>query len=400
MQRQAAFLLVLKSRFFIQERHYYALMRAAIFLVPAVIFLFLGVVFADGGIMPPLPYYKTVFAPEQKAAVFWDGSVERMILSTKITATDFTGMAWVIPIQSSSKPEVKQADNSIFFGLAQLFEKPRYHSSGGGILGAGSTPEGVEIVQAQKIGIYDLTTLKANDANSLLNWLNGNNYYFPENKKSVLDYYIRKGNYYFIANKINLPGKYPGIAAGEKEKKCAENIVVGEDAYYGRWQEQMEYEINSAVQWQYNENPDCNGADFNGVKSLVELGNGIATPLEFSFRPEKPFYPMAISGINNGNTTADVYIFGGQCFEDSSQLLEFKNAVQDTELGKEYGFGNAKCISFLEYKGANSSLVKDSFFTEKPFLPEYDPHYAPPGAEPNIFELIICFVTELFLGYC
>ncbi|HIH20411.1 TPA: hypothetical protein HA244_04040 [Candidatus Micrarchaeota archaeon] len=72
---------------------------------------------ADGGIIPVSPYAQ-VLAPEQKAAIFWDGTTERMILSTKITSNDSAGMAWVVPIQSSSQPKVKPADTTIFFKLA------------------------------------------------------------------------------------------------------------------------------------------------------------------------------------------------------------------------------------------------------------------------------------------
>jgi len=146
--------------------------------------LFSGIAFADGGIMPATPY-EIVFAPDQKAVIFWDGSTETMILSTKITSENFTDFAWVVPIQSSSKPEVKQADNKIFFELADLFYEGRLEYGVQAIPGlSGAVNEkGVKIVQTQKVDIYDLTILKATDADSLLGWLNDNNFYFPEDKE-------------------------------------------------------------------------------------------------------------------------------------------------------------------------------------------------------------------------
>ena len=39
-------------------------------------------VLADGGIVVPPNYDKDVYLPEQKAAIFWDGTEQKMILST------------------------------------------------------------------------------------------------------------------------------------------------------------------------------------------------------------------------------------------------------------------------------------------------------------------------------
>jgi len=358
-------------------------------LIALMVLLFSGLAFADGGIVPHP--FESALAPDQKAAIFWNGSTERMILSTKITSEDFTGMAWVVPIQSNSMPEVKQADNDIFFDLADLFyTRPKYEGgimSVPGLSGAASPP-GVEVVQTQKVDIYDLTTLKATSAEALINWLNDNNFAFPENKKKVLDYYIQNGNYYFVANKINLLNKYPDAIVGENEKNCANAIFM-----YGSYEEMLS---PSQVEEISKGKEDCNNANMQAVKALVELKQGIATPLEFIFTPEKPFYPMAISSINNGRTTANVYVFGKECFDDSSQVLEFKNAVQDSALAKEYGFNNAKCISLLRYSGPNAKLAKDSFFTEKPFKPEYAPDYVPPES-PYLWVVEILIVLILAL---
>ncbi|NYZ78472.1 DUF2330 domain-containing protein [Candidatus Micrarchaeota archaeon] len=376
-------------------------MNWRILLISIIALLFLGgFASADGGVIPP-HYNDKVLAPEQKAAIFWDGSVERMILSTKIISTNSTRMAWVIPIQSSSKPEVKQSDNSIFFELANLFSEQRiYERVPGGVgfgLGAGRTPEGVQIVQTQKIGVYDLTILKATTAESLLEWLKANDFYFPESKKSVLDYYVQKGNYYFIANKIDLLNKYPGASVGEKEKACAETIFINVD-YYGLDAEEINAQIKAQIERQFNENSECSNAGFVVVTALVELREGIATPLEFTFTPEKPFYPMKISSVNDGSTLADVYLFGGQCFDDSSQQLQFKNAVQNSALAEKYGFGkNVKCVSLLRYSGPTYRLAQDSFFTEKPFSPEYDPNYVPPANFAEEFPGML-FVLILFLA--
>jgi hypothetical protein len=119
-------------------------------------------------------------------------------------------------------------------------------------------------------------------------------------------------------------------------------------------------------------------ANLHTVTALVQLKEGIATPLEFIFKPKMPFYPMEISGVNAGHTTITIYLFGEQCFDDASQILQFDHAVQDSALAEKYGFDKAKCISKLKYSGSTSNLSADSFFTEKPFDPKYDPKYIAP----------------------
>jgi len=367
--------------------------------------LFSGIAFADGGIMPATPY-EIVFAPDQKAVIFWDGSTETMILSTKITSENFTDFAWVVPIQSSSKPEVKQADNKIFFELADLFYEGRLEYGVQAIPGlSGAVNEkGVKIVQTQKVDIYDLTILKATDADSLLGWLNDNNFYFPEDKEDVLEYYIQSGNYYFVANKINLLNKYPDATVGENEKNCAEKIYV-DPYYYAETDVKLEEYFDSQIEYEFGQNIDCNGANLDGVRALVNLREGIATPLEFVFKPAVPFYPMAVSSVNKGDTTVDVYVFGNSCFEDSSKLLEFKNSVEisaDMEYDFMKDFPQTKCISLLHYYGPNSSLVKDSFFSEKAYSPEYDPNYEPPmdftSAVLLLFFILIPIACLLLVG--
>jgi len=86
--------------------------------------LLAGVAFADGMVVRPPNYNKEVFIPEQKAVIFWDGSTEKLILESKISVEDIANVAWVVPIQSSTKPIVETADEQIFYRLADLFRPP------------------------------------------------------------------------------------------------------------------------------------------------------------------------------------------------------------------------------------------------------------------------------------
>ncbi|MCX6803357.1 MAG: DUF2330 domain-containing protein [Candidatus Diapherotrites archaeon] len=377
-------------------------------LIPVLVLLSLGFVLADGGIMPPALYYKSVFAPEQKAAIFWDGSTEQMILSTKIISSELTNMAWVVPIQSSSIPIVKRGDSSIFFDLSDLFNPPSNYREKQSMpgLGAANTGAGVNVIQTLKIDMYDLTILKATSSNSLLDWLNDNNFYFPVEKENVLEYYINTGDYYFVANKINLVGESSGATAGENETKCADEIQITPYTYTysGADAKEVLKRIDADFNYLFQNSEDCNTADFNLVKALVELKLGVATPLEFTFNPKKPFYPMIISSVNDNFTNAEIYFFGENCVDDSSKLLMFENAVLNSTVAEKYGFSKSKCVSFLDYSGSTSVLNMDSFFTEKPFLPEYSPDYTlPEDAMKEVFGilfeilLIVILAVSIFL---
>ena len=99
--------------------------------------------------------------------------------------------------------------------------------------GMSSEAPKVEVIESKKLDIYDITILKATDGSALLDWLNQNGYSFPEGKQNVLDYYIGlEANYnkpfYFIANKVNLQNKYPGIVITDYDRECVEAFYLDE----------------------------------------------------------------------------------------------------------------------------------------------------------------------------
>ena len=80
----------------------------------------MGSVCADGGVIVP-DFERVVYLPEQKAALFWDGINETMVLSTKIRSDNVSNMAWIVPVPSTTKPEVAQGDIEIFTEIAFEF---------------------------------------------------------------------------------------------------------------------------------------------------------------------------------------------------------------------------------------------------------------------------------------
>jgi hypothetical protein len=374
-------------------------------IIALLFFLFLfSCCFADGGMMVLPDYTKSVFMPEQKAVIIWDGSKEQMIIESKITVEDLASLAWLIPIESSTKPVVETADEQIFFDLADLFKiRPKSRGMLFGMPGTmmgGIVDEGVEVIEELKLDIYDITVLRATDEMALINWLNENGYSFPTAFPSLLSNYVKSGSFYFVANKINLQNKYKDLVITSQDFECAQQMSGDEYLGYmfagGR--ESIERRISDLMD-NYDE---CNGANSKAVSVLVSLRLGIATPLKISFTPSKPFYPMTISSINPGQGDAKIYFAGKQPFKDSSGLFNTQNMLQvGSGSLSEYGINQGDYITLLGWQGNYYSLDKDSFFVETAFVPELDPNYVPFGQVISefLFALLMMLVAALFISF-
>jgi hypothetical protein len=144
--------------------------------------------------------------PDQKAVISWDGETEEMILSSAVRSDDLSNIVWVVPIQSSTKPEVEAADIAVFKELVQYFggRRPVFDRT----VATNSRGAGVEVVEAKEVDIYDITILKSSSGEELLSWLNSNHYHVPQNAAPVLDKYAQKENMHFIANRLDLRNKF------------------------------------------------------------------------------------------------------------------------------------------------------------------------------------------------
>lgn len=349
-------------------------MKIILFLAVVGFALVPSSVLADGGVF--LDYYRyAVYLPEQKAAIFWDGTNETLILSTKIRSEDLTNMAWVVPIPSKTKPEIEEGDIYIFYQLAEIFTeyKGKGYSDpsfdplaivpfGLGLVGSLSSAiiyvvrkqrnllylsvffasmslvsfvwlvmymgsmagtftstgdGGVEPIEIKKVDVYDVATLKATNATALVGWLNDNGYAVPESAVPILQDYCDKDDYYFIANRINLEDRYT--------------------------------------------------TDTERSKVLDELRDGIATPLRITFQPDEPFYPMRISSINDGRTDISVFVIAPSIVEDKSWILRPFNARGDyvwpkrtSSFGEKY---RGYYVTYLRYYGDLEDLTADSIFS-------------------------------------
>jgi hypothetical protein len=124
---------------------------------------------------------------------------------------------------------------------------------------------------------------------------------------------------------------------------------------------------------------ECEGANQISVESLIELGLGIATPLEIQFNPPEPFYPMRMTSINDGNIDVAVYFFGSAPFSDSSGLMSVSNMVRLSEnWAQDLHVPSGSFLTVLTYSGASSGLIDDSVFRQATYDPTKEPGYVSP----------------------
>ncbi len=355
-------------------------MLVGIFLIPTL-------VLADGMVLPD--YEEKVYLPNQKAVISWDGEKEVMILSTKIKTDNLANMAWVIPIPSKVKPEIEAADIDIFYDLADLFREDR--RAPGFFLGTSveGPDKGVEVVEFKKVDIYDITTLKATDAGALVGWLNENGYIVPESVTPVLQGYCDQEDFYFIANKINFANKYKDLTITDKDRTCAE-VITEHYTHYERIREQDIY-------WALEQMDECKETTFEAVNVLVELAQGIATPIKITFQPQVPFYPLKISSLNEGDTIIDVYLFSETPLKDKSGILSAPRMTENTSYLKGNYNLPQKYITYLSYVGNLKDLKSDSWFEEREYSSELDPKYVS-WTERILYPLGYILVILIFLA--
>jgi hypothetical protein len=143
-----------------------------------------------------------------------------MLLTFAISSEDIQNFAWIVPIISKTKPIVTAGDIQVIKDTVKYFDDAKDAPDGDETVssGKGGGGAGVEVIETKEIGIYDITILKAENSGVLTEWLKKNGYKIPENAQPVLDSYIKKGNCYFVANKIDLKNKYRKAIAFEKKR--------------------------------------------------------------------------------------------------------------------------------------------------------------------------------------
>ncbi len=167
--------------------------------------------FADGGFFV-LDSSRDIYQPAQKAIILYENNRETLILQVKYEG-DADEFAWVVPVPNY--PEVDVSEPELFQELAELTEVEVF-SGGGCAFGPMAGPEpGVEVWEEKVVGPYDVAILSASSSEALIDWLNANGYFFPEEGEEIIDSYVTQTrDWYFVANKINTEAEATGLAEG------------------------------------------------------------------------------------------------------------------------------------------------------------------------------------------
>jgi hypothetical protein len=128
--------------------------------------------------------------------------------------------------------------------------------------GAAGGIEGVEVIKAEQVGIYDVQVLRSDDATALLDWLDQHQFRFDEADTQAFDEYLRQG-WVFVVARID-----PSAAQGGEE-------VVSE---------------------------------------------GLVAPLILRFQAEAPVYPLALTATTGHPTQILLYLLGEDKWEDDGRL--------------------------------------------------------------------------------
>ena len=247
---------------------------------------------ADGMVVPTIAYPANVTIPDQRALICISNGTERLVIETRFTGAG-TNFAWVVPLPS--QPVIEEATPGLFPTLQYLFrpqivhEVPLYYI--GILLALGfiyllrlaaksvwnafviaffililavmllpalsaakrssmsseTSSQTVSILDCKLVGIFETTTITSRDPKALENWLRENGFAISTNAEPVIASYIKDG-WVFVATKVR--------------------------------------------------------------RDDANLDTSTPHPLSFTFKTDKPVYPMRLTGLNTQSLSVELYVFG------------------------------------------------------------------------------------------
>ncbi len=147
-----------------------------------------GTACADGGFVGKEG--RDIAEPEQRAAIFFHQGMEELFLSVSYRGA-VDEFAWLVP--TPEPPEIEGSDAVLFLALSAF--SPSVTDGGLNRLSGWQSEgenEGVEVIEERSVGAYDLTVVRADDAEDLGSWLEERGFTHDEKAEEVLEEYIRR----------------------------------------------------------------------------------------------------------------------------------------------------------------------------------------------------------------
>jgi hypothetical protein len=180
-------------------------------------FLAAGTCLADCGSIPFKPY-ASVFEPNQRALIAWNGDEEILLLTTDLRASEPTKVLEVIPFPS--EPKVKKGDWAVFSKATDLInrklspgDRMAYRRVGRGGVGADGAPPppAGEVTFHRKIGAHDISVTRVVDQRRFVEWVEEylkkagvDNPAIPEVMKASVKEYLADGFGWFVFDVVEL----------------------------------------------------------------------------------------------------------------------------------------------------------------------------------------------------
>lgn len=180
-----------------------------------------SVTLADGMLVPLTTILGQfdLYETSQTALIVYEKGKENLYIKINYEgeADDF---AWIIP--TPNLPEPVEAVDDIFDELYEI-SKPeiKYEGNRGlfdGMSWGSLGNEGVEVHSQGVVGVYDFAVLSATGGNSLLSWLETNDYNIPQEARELIDWYLEK-DWYFTVIKINKKEFYERVYKDKKDNR-------------------------------------------------------------------------------------------------------------------------------------------------------------------------------------
>ena len=271
-------------------------MKKILFFVLFALLLIPQLAFADGAIFPNPGYYLN--ETNQKAAVFFDGNTETLVISTSFSG-DAKNFSWIVP--TPSQPEVSKVSKELFTNLETLTQVQTNDivpmtASG---LGSANMEKAVDVLEQKTIGYYDISVLKASDSNALYDWLKQNNYSYPEKGKYILDDYIRL-SWTFTAVKIT--------ESALKDLNITDKLYTGDI---------------SPLRFIFTSDKIVYPLKISGIAQYNKNSNPIYRAFEKNTSPDS----IAEPSIDYQSSSIDLYIFSDHKVKDNKFEISYANWI-------------------------------------------------------------------------
>ena len=243
--------------------------------------------FAPWGFPPSGKFYQPMNATEVFMA--YEEGQETVVIKPEWQG-DVTKFGMVYP--TPSKPEVTAGPSDLFWQLDEatnpyIQQPPIYYAQD--TVKAESAQRDVEVVEQKQVAEYTVTVLKATNASALTTWLKKNNYNYTKEDTAKVNYYIKKGGFYFVALKVTAPNIQPPIYRIMEDKDTSVSSDAGTSA---------------------------SSVGTTDAKMAIMPPNwwwGELSPIKISFKTDTPQLPMrTLKSVSGDEMTFDLYTLGSK----------------------------------------------------------------------------------------